>query len=130
MIKHLVIGSTDKFNIFPAKNGISDYYSPETLVTGRVFDYNKHCQFEFGDYVQGNDYNDPRNDMRPRTIDGIYCRPTENGKGHYLMDLQTGREVTRGGPITVIPLTETVKKRVEQMAKKQGHDKLKFKKST
>ena len=43
MIKHLVIGSTDKFNIFPAKNSISDYYSLETSVTERVFDYNKHC---------------------------------------------------------------------------------------
>ena len=46
MIKHLVIGSTDKFNIFLAKNGISDYYSPETLVTGKGFDYDKHCQYE------------------------------------------------------------------------------------
>ena len=25
MIEHLVIGSTDKFNLFPARNGVSDY---------------------------------------------------------------------------------------------------------
>ena len=28
MIEHLVVGSTDKFNLFPARNGVSDYYNP------------------------------------------------------------------------------------------------------
>ena len=130
MIKHLVIASTEKFNLFPAKYGVSEYYSPETLVTGKVIDFEKHCQCEYGDYVQANEYTDPRNDMRTRCIDGIYLRPSENGTGHYLMDLQTGREVTRGGKITVIPLTDTVKNVVEDMGLKQGFKELKFHKKS
>ena len=57
--------------------------------------------------------------MRTRCIDGIYLRPADNGTGHYLMDLQTGREVMRGGKITVIPLTDTVKNVVEDMGMRQ-----------
>ena len=66
--------STEKFNIFMAKYRISNYYSPETLVMGKVFDYNKHCKFEYRDYVQANEYNDQRNDMQARCIDSIYLR--------------------------------------------------------
>lgn len=102
MIKHLVISSTEEFNMFPARNGVNDYYSPETLVTDKLFNYDQHCKFRYGDYVQADDYNDPRNDMRPRCIDGIYLRPAENTR-HYVMDLQTRRDVIQGGPITVIP---------------------------
>ena len=95
MIKHLVIASTEKFNLFPAKYGISEYYSPETLVTRKVLDFEKHCQCEFGDYVQANECTDPRNDMRTRCIDGMHLCPAENGTGHYSMDLQTGRDSSK-----------------------------------
>lgn len=46
MIKHLVVASMEKFNTFPAKCGISNCHSLETLVIGIVFDYNKHCQLD------------------------------------------------------------------------------------
>ena len=75
MIKELVIGSTEKFNFFVAKNGVSDHFSPETIVTGRKLNYKKHCLYEFGEYVQAHTYNEPRNDMRERTLDTIYLRP-------------------------------------------------------
>ena len=109
MIKHLVIASTEKFNLFPAKCGISEYCSPETLVTGKVLDFEKHCQCKFGDYVQANEYTDPRNDMRTRCIDGMYLCPADKGTGHYLMDLQTGREVIRGRKITLGTQVEWVR---------------------
>lgn len=130
MIKHLVIASTDKFNLFPAKYGISEYYSPETLVTRKILDFLKHCQCEFGDYVQAYEYTNPRNNMRTRCIDGMYLRPAGNGTGHYLMDLQTGRDVIRGRKITVIPLTDAVKNVVESMGTKQGFETLKFQKKS
>ena len=130
MIKHLVVSCTDKFNLFPAKYGVSDYYSPETLVTGKVFDYLKHCQCKFGDYIQAQDYNDPHNDMGERCLDGIYLRPHKNGTGHYIMDLHTGREITQGGKLTVIPLLEPVKNSVEKMGQRQGFKTLKFKKKS
>ena len=116
--------------MFPARHGISEHCSPETLVTGKAFNHDKHCQIECGDCTQADNYNDPRNDMQPRCTDGMHLRPADNNAGHHVMDLQTGRDIIRGGPITIMPLTNAVKERIEKMAKKQGHDKLKFKKKS
>ena len=44
MIIALAESCATKLNMFPAKHGISNYYSPETIITGRTLDYNKHCQ--------------------------------------------------------------------------------------
>ena len=63
MIRELVVGSTEKFNLFPAKGGISDHYSPETLVTGKTLNFEKHCQYKFDEYIQAPMYNEARNDM-------------------------------------------------------------------
>ena len=71
MIRHLTITSTDKFNKFPAKHGMSDHYSPETLVTGKTHDYKKECLCEFGEFVQSETYTEPQNDMRARSNDTI-----------------------------------------------------------
>ena len=117
MIKHLVVASIDKFNLFTAKYGISEYHSPETLVTGKVFDFNKHCQFEFGDYTQANECTDPRNDVRTRCTEGKCLQPADNGTGQYVMDLQTGRDVVRGSKITTMPLTDSMKNVVEMHGK-------------
>ena len=40
--------------------------------------YNKHFQFEFGDYGQASQVNDPNNTNRTRTLDGIYLCPAPN----------------------------------------------------
>ena len=72
MIKELVIGSTEKFNFFVAKNGVSDQFSPETIVTGRTLNYKKHCLYEFGEYVQAHTYNEPRNDTCAREHATLY----------------------------------------------------------
>jgi hypothetical protein len=126
MIKELVEGSTEKFNFFVAKNGVSDHFSPETIVTGRTLDYKKQCQYEFGEYVQADTYTEPRNDMRERTLDAIYCRPNENDQGgHILMDLLTGSKITRQR-IHPCPLTLMVKNQVEALAKAQGIINMKF----
>jgi hypothetical protein len=126
MIKELVIGSTEKFNFFVAKRGVSDHLSPETIVTGRTLDYKKHCRYEFGEYVQADTYTEPRNDMRERTLDAIYLRPNDNDQGgHILMDLTTGARITRHR-IHPCPLTLLVKNKVESLAKAQGITNMKF----
>ena len=85
-----------RLNMFPAKNGISEYYSPETIVTGRMLDYKKHLQHEFGEYVQGTNQNNPTRSMIERCIDGIYLYPNMNKQGgHVIMNLSTGRVLTR-----------------------------------
>ena len=46
MIKELAINATNKCDFFVAKKGISDKFSPETIVTGRQLDHKKHCLHE------------------------------------------------------------------------------------
>ena len=48
MVKVLVNDSTKKLNFFPAKNGISQYYSPHMILHQQNLDYDKHCQYAFG----------------------------------------------------------------------------------
>ena len=72
MIRHLAMKVTSDLNLFPTKNGVSDYYSPNVILSRRNLDYKKHCRYEFGSYVQASQVNTPSNTNRPRTLDGIY----------------------------------------------------------
>ena len=53
-------------NSFPHANGVSHTISPREVVTGLRIDYNKHCKYEFGEYVQTHE--EHTNGMEPRTI--------------------------------------------------------------
>ena len=126
MLTHLAMDSTHKLNFFPAKGGVSDYFSPYVIMSGRKLDYNKHLKYQFGSYVQANQDNDPTNTNAPRTIDAIYLRPMPNLQGgHELMDLRTGRVITRR-KVTEIPITDSVIRIVKEMAEQQGIKSLKL----
>lgn len=58
MIKELVFDVAEKFNYFPAKNGISKYYSTQMIMKQLGLDYDKDCKYEFGQYVQA--YHKPK----------------------------------------------------------------------
>ena len=68
----LVIDLAKKLNFFPAKNGISEYYSPQMILPRKNLDYTKHCKFTFGTYVQAHDKPSPMNNLSARTLDCIY----------------------------------------------------------
>ena len=103
------------YNMFPTKHGISEYYSPNMLVAQKVLDYEKHCQHEFGEYVQAMHENDPTNVMTECSIDGIYLHPNTNQQGgHIIMNINTGKIITRGHVVTV-PLSKAIKDAVKQM---------------
>lgn len=65
MIIYLAMDVTKKLNFFPAKGGVSAYYSPYVILGGRKLDYYKHLQFRFGEYVQANQDNNPTNTKAP-----------------------------------------------------------------
>ena len=125
MIERLVTKQTQTRNAYPVKGGVSPYYSPNVIIAGVEWDYNKHCRIPFGAYVQALQENDPSNTLLPRTIDAIYLGPLMNGQGHEVMNLHTGRVCTRR-KVTEIPVTPSVIKLVETMAYKQGFKCLKF----
>jgi hypothetical protein len=59
MAKHAVYW----LNAFPHPDGVSDTLSPRTIVMGQTVDYNRHCKYEFGQYVQSHEQHD--NSMAP-----------------------------------------------------------------
>ena len=123
-IPHIVIDclsvvSAQQLNLFLAKGGVSEYFSPHALLTGTDIDYKKHCVVPFGTHVQANQKNDPSNTDAPRTIDVIYLRPMQNIQGgHEVMNLQTGQVITRNTAYER-PLTPLVIKAVEELTSKQ-----------
>jgi hypothetical protein len=52
-------------NQFPAKGGVSPYFSPQAIVTGDILDYDKHLSIPFGQYVQANNEPNPTNTEAP-----------------------------------------------------------------
>jgi hypothetical protein len=117
MIKYLAMICTQQLNYFPAKGGISPYYSPHVILTGKPLDYIKHCQLPFGFYVQANHEPHPTYKNAPRTIDCIYLRSFPNIQGgHELMNLRTGRVISRH---RIVEVTELVIQAVENMAIQQ-----------
>ena len=104
--------------------GVSDYYSPNTLMGLGVPDYKKHFEFSFGAHVQANE--ETTNTPRARTLDAIYLGPTNNIQGgHDVMNLATGRVITRS-QVTEIPLYACMIEAVEHLAKTEGFKQLTF----
>ena len=119
MLKYLAMVSIQQWNIFQLK-GVLEYYSPYVLLRGRPYNYTKDCQVEFGSYVQANKNNNPTNNNEPRTIDRIYLWPSTSIQGgHKVMSLSM-RMAIYPRKVTVIPLTESIIKLVEQMGLNQG----------
>mgnify|MGYP000075705535 CR=1 FL=1 len=69
MIVEMVHSSVFWMNMFPPDDGISDTISPRALISGQPMDYARHCQVEFGSYVQTHEDHD--NSMQSRTTGAI-----------------------------------------------------------
>ena len=111
--------ATQQLNYFPAKDGVSPYYSPHVLMKHQDLDYEKHCQVPFGAYVQAKTDTRKSNSNEPRTMDAIYLRPLPNKQGgHEVMNLVTGLAVT-ASRVWEKPVTDFVIKAVEAMAAEQ-----------
>ena len=81
MIEALCELVTDRLNLFPAKTGILECCSPNTIVSKQPLDCEKHCQCSFGDHAQASQQNKPTNAMVECTIDAICVRPNDNEQG-------------------------------------------------
>ena len=90
--------------------------SPRTIITGRHVDYNKHCKYEFGQYVRVYDQHD--NTTYRRTTVALALRPTRNAQGNfYFFSLTTGRVLNRVHA-TPLPMPDDVIKRVETLVRR------------
>ena len=48
LFKHVVMF----LNVFPPKSGLSNTYSPRSIMTSKDLDWNKICKLHFGAYAQ------------------------------------------------------------------------------
>jgi hypothetical protein len=127
LIRYLVQTQASQLNLFPAKGGISPYYSPRTILGLPTLDYVKHCTVPFGAYMQANHKTNQTNSNASRMLDAIYLRPVNSMQGgHELSDLNSGRVITRARVIQ-IPITDVVIKAIKRIAEDQGFKSLKFK---
>ena len=90
MIQTLAIISVNRLNMFPAKHGVSSYYSPAVIMMQLTLDYIKHCQYSFGEYVQAHT-DDTDCNMMAWAIYANYLHQTPTNKkcGHEFMNLNT-----------------------------------------
>jgi hypothetical protein len=96
MVKYLACGAAAKLNFFPAKHGVSKYYSPRMILHQKNLDYKKDCQYSIGMYVQGHDELNITNTNTSRTLDCIYLRPHSTAQGgHELLHLDTNKVITQ-----------------------------------
>ena len=79
-------------------------------------DYERHCRYHIGEYVQAR--NEPQNKKTnaPRSLDFVYLRPMYNTRGdHELLHLQTNKVLKRLD-LTKILITPSITKQVHALA--------------
>jgi hypothetical protein len=94
MVVEMVFYGTFWLNSFPPTDGISTVLCPRALIVGTQLDYTKHCQLEFGAYVQTHE--EHHNSKATRTTGAIALRPIGNEQGgYYFVSFTTGRVLNR-----------------------------------
>ena len=120
LVKFLVMESTKKLNFFPNKNGVSKYFSPRMIMHHENLDYERHCKYQIGEYVQAHDEPPQTNTNAARSLDCIYLRPMDNAQGgHELLHLQTNKVVKRR-QLTKVPITPSIINQVHALAVLDG----------
>jgi hypothetical protein len=100
----------------PPSSGISQTYSPRTIMTGITLDYKKHCRLLFGAYVETHGDNKPSNTLKERTRAAICLGPTANFQGSYkFLCLRTGRRIARK-QFQELPMPASIIEAVEALA--------------
>ena len=118
MIMELPPAADFWLNNWCSSGGVSDTIPPRQLITGMQLDANIHCKFQFGDYILAFTKSD--NSMNVRAIDGIYLRPTGSPDGAFwVLNLNTGERVRRLSA-RAAHMTDTIIKRVEELATLEG----------
>ena len=116
LVIEMVYSSNFWLNSFPPDSGISATLSPRAIITGASIDFHRHCQLEFGAYVQTHEDHD--NTMATRTIGALALRPTGNTQGgYYFFSLSTGRILNRNR-WTELPMPSDVITRIHAIARR------------
>ena len=114
LVKYLAYESARKPNIFPARQGISKYFSPRMIIHQENISYQQHCKTSCGTYVLAHNEPNTTNTNAPRALDCLYLRPTASGR-HECLHLNTNKVITRRR-VTPSPITPDIIKLVHTIA--------------
>eukprot|EP00980_Cylindrotheca_fusiformis_P017791 scaffold5611_cov107-Cylindrotheca_fusiformis.AAC.1 len=108
-------------NLLPHPDGISQDFSPRTLVTGRRVDFDVDLRVPIGSYCEVHDHPAITNTETERTTTAIALTATGNLSGsYYFLSLQTGRRIKRSR-WTEKPITEEVIQHVHTLANAEAN---------
>jgi hypothetical protein len=114
MVKEAVAAAFFWLNVFPPVGGISKTLGPQTIIMGSRIDYKKHCQMEYGQYVETHEPH--TNNMKERTCPAIFLRTNGNEHGGaFFMSLRTGQRLNRTA-WTILPMPDGVIDTVHRLA--------------
>ena len=117
MLIAMVYRVVTQTNYFPAANGISQYFSPHTIMHKNMVDYKK-IKFAFGAYVQAHNKPVQENSMMPRTL--CYLKSVDSPYGgHEMLHLPTTWIICRKH-ITMLPITQNIIQLVHTIAEKES----------
>ena len=120
IVKYMVCEAARKLNYFPNKNGVSKHYSPRMILHQENLDFDRHCTYVLGEFVQSHEDEEIKNNNKPRTLDCIYLRPTDSHQGgHELLHIATNKVITRSR-VTPVPITPAVIKLIHAIAKEEN----------
>ncbi len=117
--RNIVLQSALFLNLLPHQDGVSEVFSPRTIVTGIPTDFNKQCRVPIGAYCEVYDEPNPSNTETPRTTSAIALRPVDNLQGSYsFMSLETGARIVRRS-WKELPVTKEIIDQVHALADAQ-----------
>ena len=120
MVKYLGLELSRNPNIFPAKHGVSKYYSPHMTVCQENVDYEKHLKIPFLNYLLANNEPKPTNTNGPRLLDCIYMQATDIAQGgHDLLNFQTNSVITHNH-VTPALITPTIINQLHSISDREG----------
>ena len=91
----MVMEAAKKLNFFPAKHGVSKYYSQRMILHQHNLHFSRHCKHALGEYVIGIHESEATNTNKPQGLDCLYLRFTNNNQGgHELFHLAMNRMIT------------------------------------
>ena len=103
-------------NAFPPNSGLSNTYTPCTIITVKALDWKKICKLRFRAYAQIHEDRNVNSTIEERTQGAICLGPTGNLLGIYnLFLLLSGKKITRS-QFTDMPTPTIVMKLVASIA--------------
>ena len=116
IMQYLVVQTTSTLNYFPARYGLSRYYSPRMILQKKLLNFNTHCKHYTGEYVLAHDDKQIKNNMESRAIDCIYLRPANTSKyAHEFYNIATKKVIVRQN-CTSIPTPAHIINIIEKQA--------------